>query len=158
VVEDGVRNGKAMGLRNLPSKTWQVNRGWVLAAGIAADLAAWSRLLGLYDQDGLKDAEPGHAPLPALEHTRPHRPPRPPADPEDQPRLALEGGVPDLLAAAVRDARARLTSTIRHCHREGGRPGAVGAGARPGRTGTRCLRTPRQQPGTTVETRHRHNQ
>lgn len=59
VVEDGVRNGKAMGLRNLPSKTWLVNCGWVLAAGIAADLAAWSRLLGLYDQDGLKDAEPG---------------------------------------------------------------------------------------------------
>src|SRR3984893_10771698 len=61
VVEDGVRNGKAMGLRNLPSKTWLVNCGWVLAAGIAADLAAWSRLLGLYDQDGLEDAEP--APL-----------------------------------------------------------------------------------------------
>jgi hypothetical protein len=58
VVEDGVRNGKAMGLRNLPSKTWLVNCGWVLAAGIAADLAAWSRLLGLYDQDGLEDAEP----------------------------------------------------------------------------------------------------
>jgi Transposase DDE domain group 1 len=58
VVEDGVRNGKAMGLRNLPSKSWLVNCGWVLAAGIAADLAAWSRLLGLYDQDGLEDAEP----------------------------------------------------------------------------------------------------
>jgi hypothetical protein len=27
VVEDGVRAGKAMGLRNLPSKTWQVNCG-----------------------------------------------------------------------------------------------------------------------------------
>jgi len=59
VVEDGVRTGKATGLRNLPSKTWQVNCGWVLAANIAADLAAWSRLLGLYDQEGLKDAEPG---------------------------------------------------------------------------------------------------
>jgi hypothetical protein len=35
-----------------------VNRGWVLAACIAADLAAWCRLLGLYDQDDLKDAEP----------------------------------------------------------------------------------------------------
>ncbi len=40
-------------------ETWQVNCGWVLAANIAADLAAWCRLLGLYDQDGLKDAEPG---------------------------------------------------------------------------------------------------
>jgi Transposase DDE domain group 1 len=58
VVEDRVRTSKAMGLRNLPSKTWQVNCGWVLAANIAADLAAWSGLLGLYDCDDLKDAEP----------------------------------------------------------------------------------------------------
>jgi hypothetical protein len=58
VVEDGVRAGKAMGLRNLPSKTWQVNCGWVLAANIAADLTAWSRLLGLHRCDGLQDAEP----------------------------------------------------------------------------------------------------
>jgi hypothetical protein len=59
VVEDGVRAGKSMGLRNLPSKTWVVNCGWVLAAGLAADLSAWCRLLGLYDQEDLKDAEPG---------------------------------------------------------------------------------------------------
>ena len=58
VVEDGVRAAKSMGLRNLPSKTWVVNCGWVLAANIAADLAAWCRLLGLYDCDDLKDAEP----------------------------------------------------------------------------------------------------
>ncbi len=59
VVEDQVRTNKAMGLRNLPSKTWVVNCGWVLAANIAADLAAWCRLLGLYDCEDLKDAEPG---------------------------------------------------------------------------------------------------
>ncbi len=58
IVEDQVRMNKAMGLRNLPSKTWVVNCGWVLAANIAADLAAWCRLLGLYDCDDLKDAEP----------------------------------------------------------------------------------------------------
>src|ERR1017187_2201335 len=59
VVETGgVRTAKAMGLRNLPSKTWVVNCGWVLAANIAAGLAAWCRLLGLYDCDDLKDAEP----------------------------------------------------------------------------------------------------
>ena len=57
VVEDHVRTNKAMGLRNLP-KTWVVNCGWVLAANLAADLAAWCRLLGLYDRDDLKDAEP----------------------------------------------------------------------------------------------------
>jgi hypothetical protein len=60
VVETGgVRTAKAMGLRNLPSKTWQVNAGWVLAANIAADLAAWTRLLGHGDDPGLRDADPG---------------------------------------------------------------------------------------------------
>jgi hypothetical protein len=54
----GVRTAKAMGLRNLPSKTWQVNCGWVAAANIAADLAAWTRLLGLHDHEELRDADP----------------------------------------------------------------------------------------------------
>src|SRR5712691_4629270 len=58
VAEDRVRTNKALGLRNLPSKTWIVNCGWVLAASIAADLSAWCRLLGLYDCDDLKGAEP----------------------------------------------------------------------------------------------------
>ena len=47
-----------MGLRNLPSKTWQVNAGWVLAANIAADLAAWTRLLGHSDDEELATADP----------------------------------------------------------------------------------------------------
>jgi hypothetical protein len=47
-----------MGLRNLPSKAWTVNRGWILACNIAADLAAWTRLLGLHDQPDLAHAEP----------------------------------------------------------------------------------------------------
>jgi Transposase DDE domain group 1 len=54
----GVRTAKAMGLRNLPSKTWQVNAGWVLAANIAADLAAWTRLLGHSDDEELATADP----------------------------------------------------------------------------------------------------
>jgi hypothetical protein len=54
----GVRTAKAMGLRALPSKAWQVNTGWVIAANIAADLAAWSRLLGLGDDEDLRDANP----------------------------------------------------------------------------------------------------
>jgi len=54
----GVRTAKAMGLRNLPSKTWQVNVGWVIAANIAADLAAWTRLLGHCDDPDLRDADP----------------------------------------------------------------------------------------------------
>ena len=77
VVEDGVRAGKAAGLRNLPSKSWRVNCGWVVAANIAADLQAWCRLLGLHDQDGLAEAEPDslrhrlwHVPARLVRHAR----------------------------------------------------------------------------------------
>ncbi|GAQ59603.1 IS1380 family transposase [Streptomyces acidiscabies] len=58
VVEDRVRTNKAMGLHNLPAKSWTGNRSWMLAANIAADLDAWLRLLALHDQEGLADAEP----------------------------------------------------------------------------------------------------
>jgi hypothetical protein len=59
VVETGgVRTAKTMGLRNLPSKSWQVNCGWVIAANIAADLTAWTRLLGFGDNPGLREADP----------------------------------------------------------------------------------------------------
>ena len=58
-VEDRVRTNKALGLGKLPSKSWEVNCGWVLAANLAADLDAWTRLLGLHDSDDLADAEPG---------------------------------------------------------------------------------------------------
>jgi hypothetical protein len=54
----GVRTAKAMGLRNLPSKPWQVNCGWVIAANIAADIAAWTRLLSLRDDEELREADP----------------------------------------------------------------------------------------------------
>ncbi|MDH6580872.1 hypothetical protein P3T29_006566 [Kitasatospora sp. MAP5-34] len=57
-VEDRVRTDKAMGLRNLPSQSWEVNRGWMLAANLANDLDAWTRLLGLHDDPHLARAEP----------------------------------------------------------------------------------------------------
>lgn len=57
-VEDRVRTDKVMGLGNLPSQSWEVNRGWVLAANLAGDLDAWTRLLGLYDDPELAKAEP----------------------------------------------------------------------------------------------------
>jgi hypothetical protein len=44
--EHGVRTGKATGLARLPSKMWNVNAAWMLAANIANDLAAYTRLLG----------------------------------------------------------------------------------------------------------------
>jgi hypothetical protein len=57
-VEDRVRTNKAMRLRRLPSHDWTINRGWVPAANLACDLAAWTRLLGLHDQPDLAHAEP----------------------------------------------------------------------------------------------------
>lgn len=57
-VEDRVRTNKAMGLNLLPSKSWQVNQGWVLASNLAADLDAWLRLLTLHDDEDLARAEP----------------------------------------------------------------------------------------------------
>lgn len=66
-----------MGLSNLPSKTWDVNVGWVLAANLAADLDAWTRLLGLHDEPGLALAEPEalryrlwHMPARLVSHAR----------------------------------------------------------------------------------------
>jgi hypothetical protein len=58
VVEDRVRAGKAMGLRNLPSQDWTVNQGWILAANLGHDLDCWVRLLTLHDQPDLERAEP----------------------------------------------------------------------------------------------------
>jgi hypothetical protein len=52
------RDRQGHGTAEPASKTWQVNTGWVLAANIAGDLTAWTRLLGLHGCDGLKDAEP----------------------------------------------------------------------------------------------------
>jgi Transposase DDE domain group 1 len=78
VVETGgVRTAKSMGLRNLPSKSWQVNCGWVIAANIAADLAAWTRLLGHCDDEDLRDTSPDtlryriwHIPARLVHHAR----------------------------------------------------------------------------------------
>ncbi|MCX4406102.1 MULTISPECIES: IS1380 family transposase [unclassified Streptomyces] len=57
-VEDRVKAIKRVGLGLLPSKSWQLNTAWVLAATIAADLDAWTRLLLLHDAPALTAAEP----------------------------------------------------------------------------------------------------
>ena len=51
--------------------------GWVIAANIAADLAAWTRLLGHHDDPGLREANPGtlryrvwHLPARLARHAR----------------------------------------------------------------------------------------
>jgi hypothetical protein len=57
-VEDRVKAVKRVGLGLLPSKSWQLNAAWILAATIAADLDAWTRLLLLHDTPELERAEP----------------------------------------------------------------------------------------------------
>ncbi|MGW4856987.1 transposase [Streptomyces sp. NPDC004288] len=76
-VEDRVRCNKALGLQNLPSKDWTVNRAWMLTCNIAADLDAWTRLLGLHDVPDLAGAEPAtmryrlyHLPAKLTRHAR----------------------------------------------------------------------------------------
>ncbi|MFJ8604309.1 transposase [Streptomyces shenzhenensis] len=72
-----VRTNKAMGLANLPSQSWQINTGWMLAANLAADLDTRLWLLTLHDQDSLEDAEPDtmclrlyHLPARLVRHAR----------------------------------------------------------------------------------------
>ena len=70
--------------------------------------------------------------------------------------MALERRLPDLLAPAVRPARTRLTSHPVPAIREGGPPGAVGAGAAagtPGSTTTRRENENHTQPSKTGTTR-----
>ncbi len=129
-----------MGLRNLPSKTWQVNCGWVIAANIAADLTAWTRLLGCHGDPDLRDAAPDtlryriwHIPARLTRHAR-ERVLR------ISPELAMEGRVPHLLAAAVRPAGTRLTSTSHPATREEDDP------ARSEPVRTRASRAPRTRP------------
>jgi hypothetical protein len=137
-VEDRVRTNKAMGLTNLPSQSWTVNQGWVLAANIAADLAAWTRLLGLYDQPELAHAEPRHPALPAAAPARETRRPRPPAN-LDHPRyLALGRGIPALLATPRPASLDHLTRPYRSCQQKETVPGQetrrVRSDTRPTRT------------------------
>jgi hypothetical protein len=158
VVETGgVRTAKAMGLRGLPSKSWQVNCGWVIAANIAADLAAWTRLLGCHDDDDLREADPDTL-RPDLAHPRPPRASRPPAPPENQPRLALDGGLPHLLAAALRPAGTGLTSINRPSCTRGGPPRRGRSRCAPGHPRELPDDQPRQSTDITPETGQQHNQ
>ena len=140
------------------SKTWQVNCGWVIAANIAADLAAWTRLLGHRDDPELRDADPDtlryriwHIPARLARHARQRTL-------EDQPRLAVDGGVPDLLAAALRPARTRLTSTDHPSDTKGGPPRRGRSRCAPGHTGHHRAPPHQEQTDTTLETGRQHNQ
>ena len=123
VVEDGVRTAKSMGLRNLPSKTWVVNCGWVL--GRPASPPTWLPGAGCsacMTRTISKTPSRTSAALPVAQPARPAGPPRPRPGAEDQPDLALEGRLPGLLATAVCPARTRLTKPPVPATGKGGRP------------------------------------
>jgi Transposase DDE domain group 1 len=117
-----------------------VNCGWVLAANIAADLAAWCRLLGLYDCDDLKDAEPGtlryrlwSLPARLVRHARARMLKISRTWPWKDGFLACWQRLCALPAP-------RLASHPVPATRKGARPGAVGAGAGPSTSGSTAAR------------------
>ncbi len=46
-VEDNIRCAKDTGIEHLPSKSYEINQAWCVAAMIAGDLLCWLRLLCL---------------------------------------------------------------------------------------------------------------
>ena len=89
------------------------------------------------------------------EPARPAGSPRPRPHAEDQPDLALEGGIPGLLAAAVGPARTHLTSNPVPATRKGAAPARSEPVPAPGTSGGTATRrkpvnqTPRPKTGTT---------
>jgi len=56
-VEDRIRQGKAMGLRNLPCRGQQENAAWLEAVLTAGDLVTWTKLIAFHDLPDLARAE-----------------------------------------------------------------------------------------------------
>lgn len=56
-VEDRIRELKATGLGNLPCHSFHANAAWLEIILAAADLVAWTRLLGFSNHPGLARAE-----------------------------------------------------------------------------------------------------
>jgi len=108
-VEDKVRTNKAMGLRNLPSQSWTVNQGWVLAANIAADLDAWDPSARPARPTRPCPRRAGHPALPAVASTRETHRPRPTAMAHDQRNVALGHRLHDLLEPPQPATRTHLS-------------------------------------------------
>ena len=140
-----------------PPRPGRSTRGWVIAANIAADLTAWTRLLGLCDHQDLRDADPDTLRY-RIWHIPARRPARPRAHPQDQPGLALAGRIPHLLAAALRAASTCMTSTNHPVNAKGGPSRRRRSRCAPGHTGHCHSPRRQQQTDTRPETGHQHNQ
>ncbi len=58
-VEDRIRHAKDTGLRRFPSREFKINQTWLMLTAVAADLTAWTRLLGCTgDASVLASCEP----------------------------------------------------------------------------------------------------
>jgi hypothetical protein len=88
----------------------------------------------------------------------PPRPPRPQTHPQDQPGLAVEGRVPDLLAAALPPARTQLTRINHPSSTEGGPTRRGRSRCAPGHTGQPRPPPRRSQTDMKIKNRHPHNQ
>ena len=135
-------------------KAWQVNAGWVIAANIAANLTAWTRLLGHHDDPGCGKPTPIRSAT-GSGTCRPGSPRH-----ARQRALAISPDwpwarrLPYLLAAPLRPARTSMTSTNHPSDKED-HPGAVGAGAHPGQ---HALPPHRTKTDMMIKNRHQHNQ
>jgi len=56
-VEDRIREAKATGLRNLPSRSFAVNAAWLQAVLTAVDLVCWTKLIAFGDDPTLARCE-----------------------------------------------------------------------------------------------------
>ena len=56
-VEDRIREAKASGLRNLPSRSFALNAAWLQAVLTAADLVCWTKLIAFADDPVLARCE-----------------------------------------------------------------------------------------------------
>jgi len=144
-VEDRVKAIKRVGLGLLPSKSWQLNAAWVLAATIAADLDARTRT---------RRRRAGNDPYEAVPPAcRPHRS-RPPPHPPPGPDLALGGSVHHRLAASPSASSPHLTAGHHPDKNQGGADqqdsGPVEAGA-PAASREGPPRRPAGQTGQAVE-------
>ena len=153
----GVRTAKAMGLRNLPSKTWQVNCGWVIAANIAADLTAWTRFLGFRDDPDLQEADPERSATGS--GTSPPGSPATPASASSRSAPAGPGRTRSSPAgsgyALCKHPPDQHEPSRQHERRTTRRGRSRCA---PGHPGHRHPSHRRQQTGTRPETGHQHNQ
>lgn len=114
-VEDRIRHAKDTGLGRFPSREFKINQTCLTLVQVAADLVAWTRLLGCAGEAAvLATCEPKALRCRVPPHARPTRPWRPPTSPAD-PGIVAMGGRDRLgLRQHLRDPATSLTLRPSH--------------------------------------------